>query len=235
MHRVDRLAGCHISLRDHATFAYPDMVPTPHRELPLPYDDDSQDGVSPRADEEGSSVNGLRHDHAGPVFTTEEEARTDLPARTDDGDVASRVGRNGAGDQVGVPGLGALEIEDRQALVQFTSSWQGPLPPPQVFAQYESVVPGAAERILAMTEKVATGHIDNEAKLVAAEIETAKQGQAFALLLTLIAIIAAIVFFAIGNPLAGGVLLSFPVVMIVRSFLGQYGGAKEPKDQQKEK
>jgi uncharacterized membrane protein len=31
--------------------------------------------------------------------------------------------------------------------------YRGPLPPPELFGQYDSVVPGAADRILAMAEK----------------------------------------------------------------------------------
>ncbi|WP_220502551.1 hypothetical protein [Microbispora sp. H10885] len=44
-----------------------------------------------------------------------------------------------------------------------------------------------------MTEKVATGHVGNEPKLINAEIETAETGQAIARLLTLVAMTASIV------------------------------------------
>ena len=54
-----------------------------------------------------------------------------------------------------------------------------------------------------------------------AEIERARTGQAIAALITTIALGAAIYFFAVDNPVAGGVLLSVPVIMLVRAFLGR--------------
>lgn len=42
--------------------------------------------------------------------------------------------------------------EIRQLFLAF-ARYQGPLPPPQMFRDYEDVLPGAADRIIAMTEK----------------------------------------------------------------------------------
>ena len=44
------------------------------------------------------------------------------------------------------------EISVRQSITQ-AEFHQGPLPPAATFAQYDEVVPGAAERLLAMAEK----------------------------------------------------------------------------------
>src|SRR5687768_10547088 len=35
-------------------------------------------------------------------------------------------------------------------------SWQGPLPPPEALRLYDEALPGAADRIIAMTEKQST-------------------------------------------------------------------------------
>jgi hypothetical protein len=70
-----------------------------------------------------------------------------------------------------------------------------------------------------MAETMATGEIKTRDKLADAEIERARTGQALAFLLTIIALGAAIYFFATGDPVAGGALLSFPVIMLIRSFL----------------
>jgi len=94
------------------------------------------------------------------------------------------------------------------------------MPAPATLAQYNQVQDGLAERIVAMAETVATGDIKTRDKLATAEIERARSGQALAFLLTLIALGAAIWFFAVGNDIAGGVLLSVPVIMLIRSFLG---------------
>jgi hypothetical protein len=75
-----------------------------------------------------------------------------------------------------------------------------------------------------MAETVATGEIKTRDKLADAEIERARTGQALAFALTIIALGAAIFFFAVHNPVAGGALLSFPVIMLIRSFLTSIRG-----------
>jgi uncharacterized membrane protein len=95
------------------------------------------------------------------------------------------------------------------------------MPSPRILAQYEQVQAGLAERIMAMAETAATGDIRTRDKLASAEIECARIGQSLAFFLTLIALSGAIWFFAIHNDVAGGVLLSVPVIMLIRSFLGR--------------
>jgi len=64
---------------------------------------------------------------------------------------------------------------------------------------------------------------------VNAAVETGRTGQAAAILLAFVAVIAAIVFFALRNEVAGGILLSLPVVMLVRALLGQLNGNGQTK------
>jgi hypothetical protein len=90
------------------------------------------------------------------------------------------------------------------------------MPSPQALTQCEQVQAGLAERITPLAETVATGDIKTRAKLAEAEIERARTGQALVFLLTIIALGAAIWFFAAGNLIAGGVLLSVPVIMLIR-------------------
>jgi uncharacterized membrane protein len=106
-------------------------------------------------------------------------------------------------------------------------SWTSPLPPSTELAAYDRIVPGSAERIIAMAESAVKGPIDNTAKLTDAEIEASKQGLSFAMILTSGMSVVAIIFFAlavagIGRSAAltaGGVCLSVPVVMLIRSFI----------------
>lgn len=106
-------------------------------------------------------------------------------------------------------------------------SWTSPLPPATELAAYDRIVSGSAERIIAMAELGVRGPIDNTARLTAAEIEASKQGLTFAMILTSSMSIVAIIFFAlavagIGRSAAltaGGVCLSVPVVMLIRSFI----------------
>ena len=43
--------------------------------------------------------------------------------------------------------------ELRQATIEVGRAWRGPLPPPEVLARYQDVLPDAPERILAMAER----------------------------------------------------------------------------------
>jgi hypothetical protein len=70
-----------------------------------------------------------------------------------------------------------------------------------------------------MTERSVTGKIDIEDKLASAEIEAAKISISVAFGLTILAFAASVTFFALGNRVAGLAFLSFPVVMLIRSFL----------------
>jgi uncharacterized membrane protein len=95
------------------------------------------------------------------------------------------------------------------------------LPAPADLAAYEHVRPGAADRIIRMAEQ--SNEVRNESLRAATKAEIAYhgRGQIYAFLITLVAMVASIAFFAFGNNVAGGVLLGVPVVVLVRSFLGQ--------------
>ena len=84
-----------------------------------------------------------------------------------------------------------------------------------------------------MAETAATGEIKTRDKLACAEIEQAKTGQSLAFVLTLIALGAAIYFFAVGNPIAGGALLSFPVIMLIRRPHQSWWGELRPAERRR--
>ena len=61
--------------------------------------------------------------------------------------------------------------------IEQSSSFKGPLPPPEVLQGYENILPGAFERILSMAEKQQTHRIDIEHKIVYGQINQSKWGQ----------------------------------------------------------
>jgi uncharacterized membrane protein len=93
------------------------------------------------------------------------------------------------------------------------------MPAPAVLAQYEQIQPGLAERITAMAETAVTGDIRTRDKVADAAIARARAGQFMAFSLTLVALCAAVLFFVFNKPVAGAVLVSVPVIMLIRSFL----------------
>ena len=108
--------------------------------------------------------------------------------------------------------------------------WSGPLPPPALRREHDEIVPGTAAEIMAVFGKSAPGRIDIADRLAKAEIETARNGLSLAFCLTLLAFAASIMFFALGNEVAGIAFLSLPVVMLIRSFLPWAGDHDRPGD-----
>ena len=195
-------------------------------------DDPASAGSGNQADSNRPDDQGLQVHDSGSVPEATEDAASagessEGPDRSHQGSVVDRRDSHQA------------SVADHSQQDQFTRSvssqlevvgyaaWSAPLPAPQDLAGYEAVVPGSAERIIAMAELAVRGPIENAAKLTEAEIEASKRGLSFAIKLTSAMSLAAVVFFAlavagIGRTAAltaGGVCLSVPVVMLVRSFI----------------
>ena len=75
------------------------------------------------------------------------EARTDAPQ-----DLPPEEGERLKRIEAVIKGLPAEERAEYRRMVSQTM-FSGPLPPPALYAHYEDVLPGAAERILALTER----------------------------------------------------------------------------------
>ncbi|MCA1837892.1 MAG: DUF2335 domain-containing protein, partial [Actinobacteria bacterium] len=99
--------------------------------------------------------------------------------------------------------------EVQRLVYETVAMFQGPLPPPESFEHYDHVLPGAAERILRMTEKsldhriaVESAESRDQSAVVQAGIRAAARAQWFTFLLVLM-------FLAIGGY---GLYLHEPVV-----------------------
>lgn len=82
----------------------------------------------------------------------------------------------------------------------------GPLPPPEVFAGYDQVLPGAAERILKMAEDEANHRRSQESKLVISTCQDGRLGLWMGFLIGVLGISGSCVVAVIGNALAGSVM-----------------------------
>ena len=111
------------------------------------------------------------------------------------------------------------------ARLEVARSWRGPMPDPQTLREYEEILPGAANRIIKMAEANTSERASVDRQLVRAEIDSGRTGQWMAFGLSLFAFIASIVFFALGKNVAGGVMLSPPVIMLVKSMIQRSGPA----------
>lgn len=106
------------------------------------------------------------------------------------------------------------------------SSWTGPMPSPQDLREYQQLIPDAPERMLQIHESQTLGaaarldkHSARQDKLVDAEIAEAKAGRTAAVSLMILCMIPSIVFFALGNNIAGCAFLSLPVLGFLKSLL----------------
>lgn len=80
-----------------------------------------------------------------------------------------------------------------------------------------------------MAEKDLDSRIELARKVTDATIEQSRTGQTIAAVLAIGAFAGGIVFFGVGNDVAGGVLFGMPVVLLVQAFLRQQFGHREPQ------
>lgn len=92
------------------------------------------------------------------------------------------------------------------------------MPEPGTLREYDEVLPGAADRILKAFESVTT-QASRDDRITDAAIEVRKQGAGWAYFLLFVLVMASIVFFAVGNLVAGGALVSAPVLVVLVSLI----------------
>lgn len=103
---------------------------------------------------------------------------------------------------------------------------QGPIPPPSILAAYDKIVPGSAERILAMAEKQALHRQGIETKLVDIETKLESRGQIFGFTLGFICVTGGIILIALGKNVGGLTTL----IAALGSLVGTYiYGRKQAK------
>ena len=123
-----------------------------------------------------------------------------------------------------------------------SASWQftGPIPPPGIIGQYNSILPGAADRILSMAEKEQEHRHKMQEKLVDSQVLDQKQqrgekrlGQFFGFIIGVVSIVGgswtAVSSSSIATSVAGGFIGSSGVVALVSVFV--YGRREEQNDQ----
>lgn len=109
-----------------------------------------------------------------------------------------------------------LGQEERQLIAQITSrSFSGPLPPPAVLERYDEVLPGSAERILAMAENEQRHRHGYDNSL----LSLFTRGQWFAFVLGLAALSAGTYLLSIGRDLGGFSALILGLAPIVAALL----------------
>lgn len=190
-----------------------------YTEEPLRYGDIQEPASEKPDDDNQATVERVRAHDSGPIPTAASDADQASSAELLPGSTRTHVsGQDGSLPDNSHPPVNTLVF--REAVhEEIQAYWSAPLPPPETLREYDQILPGAAERILSMTERVVTGKIDIEEKYANGEIRNADKSLNLAFGLTLLAFAASVVFFVLVNQVAGVAFISFPVLMIIRAFL----------------
>ena len=113
----------------------------------------------------------------------------------------------------------ATHTPPHQAITQVQATFSGPIPHPLILEEYDRLVPGAAERILAMAEQDAKHQQAMETGTLKAAESSARRGQYFGLIIGLAALSAAMGALAMGSATVAGVIGGTTVVGLVSVFI----------------
>lgn len=119
-------------------------------------------------------------------------------------------------------------------------SSEGPLPNPELLAHYEAVLPGLADRIVAMAEAEGTHRHEMDKKVVDAQIDDVRdqrtieqRGQWFGFGIGLAAFLTCYLTTRSGHPVTGGFIGTSGVAGLVSAFIIGRRDHERPKTQEK--
>lgn len=64
--------------------------------------------------------------------------------------------------------------EENRVVVHQSTSFSGPLPPPEILRRFDEVVPGAAERIIKMAEEQSGHRRELEKKVIESDVSRSR-------------------------------------------------------------
>ena len=108
------------------------------------------------------------------------------------------------------------------------SSFEGPLPPPEILRRFDEVVPGAAERIIRMAEEQFAHRTALEKKVIESDISRSKWGQILGFMIAVIGLGVSALVTIYGNQWAGAVIGGATLASLVGVFM--YGARTRNKE-----
>ena len=124
-------------------------------------------------------------------------------------------------------------VEIKKVVRQVTeSSFSGPIPPPKMLGEYDSVQNGLADRIVSMAESQQSHRQELEKKSVNAAIATESRGQNYALIVSVLIIAGSLYLIGSGKQIAGTLLAGSTLLGLAYLFIrGRKRKADEPSDE----
>lgn len=120
----------------------------------------------------------------------------------------------------------AAPQQGQQPMHVSAAAFSGPLPPPSLLQQYNTVIPNAAERILRMAEQEGEHRHYIEKRLVDAQASQLKLGSIFAFVLGMTTVVGGLVLLYLGKDVGGLGSLIAGLAAIVAAFIA---GARRSK------
>jgi uncharacterized membrane protein len=112
--------------------------------------------------------------------------------------------------------------------VKTAISFAGPIPPPNLLAQYNEIIPNGADRILAMAERQSSHREAMESAVVRGNLAAQQRGTIFAFIIAMTAILGGIWLIYIGKSTSGLVAIIGPLVSLATAFIvSKYEQRKE--------
>ncbi len=101
-------------------------------------------------------------------------------------------------------------------VVEISTRWSGPLPPPEIVEQYETALPGSGERILRMAEEEQAHRHQQEIRILAIselEIRNTHWTRCFGIVVAALPVLTGLLLTLNGQPRNGVVLLLGNIVL----------------------
>ena len=115
------------------------------------------------------------------------------------------------------------------------SAFQGPLPPPEMLARYNEVIPNGAERVVAMAESQLRHRQELEGAVVHGNVSAERRGQNYAFILGLAALIGGIGLIAFNKSAEGLAAIITAFASLAGVFIyGRWQQQREREQKRKE-
>lgn len=112
-----------------------------------------------------------------------------------------------------------------------TTLYSGPIPPPDAFADYDKVLPGAADRIMTMAENQSRHRQKMEQEVVFSQIRDNKRGHWFGFIVALICIIGGFILIYLGKEVQGMAAVISPCAILAgKFFYNRYNEIKKKRE-----
>jgi uncharacterized membrane protein len=132
------------------------------------------------------------------------------------------------------PNLPTQPIPSQNSPVSLRSvqieQYQGPLPHPNILHEYDTVIPGSAERIIHQFEEQAKHRQDLERAVIHSDIRDGRTGLFLGFIIGIVAIMAGTYCIAQGHSVAGGIVGGSAVPSLTAVFV--YGSRQRRKERE---